>query len=94
MRYDAPMLPCICPRPSWSANAPGQHSAAARSGKLIKHNMIYPQATELSDHHRHEEGENEYTYPPYTEKQATELLRGLQEIAPYVVIDCRQLYCK
>ena len=32
--------------------------------------------------------ENEYTYPPYTEKQATELLDGLREIVPYVVIDC------
>jgi hypothetical protein len=35
-----------------------------------------------------QKGENEYTYPPYTEKQVIELLDGLREIAPFVVIDC------
>ena len=33
-------------------------------------------------------GENEYTYPPYGEAQARELIDCLREIAPYVVIDC------
>ena len=33
-------------------------------------------------------GENEYTYPPYSEMQAKELLDGLREIAPFIVIDC------
>lgn len=33
-------------------------------------------------------GENEYTYPPYNEVQARELIDCLREIAPYVVIDC------
>jgi hypothetical protein len=32
--------------------------------------------------------ENEYTYPPYAETQARELIECLREIAPYVVIDC------
>lgn len=33
-------------------------------------------------------GENEYSIPPFTEKQAIELLDGLRQIAPYVIVDC------
>ena len=33
-------------------------------------------------------GENEYTYAACTKQQAEELIRGLREIVPYVVIDC------
>ncbi|MDD4510738.1 MAG: ParA family protein, partial [Oscillospiraceae bacterium] len=33
-------------------------------------------------------GENEYTYPPYSEIQAKELLHELREVAPFVVVDC------
>ena len=33
-------------------------------------------------------GENEYTYAACTKQQAEELINGLREIAPYVVIDC------
>ena len=33
-------------------------------------------------------GENEYTYPPYHAKQATELIACLRGIAPYIIIDC------
>ena len=32
--------------------------------------------------------ENKYTYAPCTKQQAEELIRGLREIVPYVVIDC------
>lgn len=33
-------------------------------------------------------GENEYSYPAYTETQAKELIDCLREITPFVVIDC------
>ena len=33
-------------------------------------------------------GENEYTYPPYEQVQAQELLDNLRKIAPFVVADC------
>lgn len=33
-------------------------------------------------------GENEYTYPPYEQLQAQELMDGLRKIAPCVVVDC------
>jgi len=33
-------------------------------------------------------GENEYTYPPHSAMQAAELIDHIQNIAPYVIIDC------
>ena len=31
---------------------------------------------------------NEYTYPPYSEVQAKELLCELRRVAPFIVVDC------
>lgn len=33
-------------------------------------------------------GENAFTYPPYTETQAKELLAELRKMADYIIIDC------
>lgn len=33
-------------------------------------------------------GENRFTYPPYEDKQAKELIQAAREIAPFVIIDC------
>lgn len=86
----APMLPCICP----SSELDSEHSlgsilaAAHVSEPLIKYNLV------TLKRHSHltilglKKGENEYTYPPYTEAQAKELLSGLRSIAPFVVVDC------
>ncbi len=86
----APMLPSICP----PSELDGEHSlgsilaAAHVSEPLIKYNLI------TLKRHSHltllgmKKGENEYTYPPYSETQAKELLEGLRGIAPFVVVDC------
>ncbi len=86
----APMLPCVCP----PSELEGEHSlgsilaAAHVSEPLIKYNLV------TLKKHSHltllglKKGENEYTYPPYTETQAKELLDGLRGIAPFVVVDC------
>ena len=34
------------------------------------------------------ERQNEYSTPPFTQKQVVELLDGLRQIAPYVIVDC------
>ena len=34
------------------------------------------------------ERQNEYSTPPFTQKQVAELLDGLRQIAPYVIVDC------
>ena len=86
----APMLPCICP-PSDLENERSLGSILAAthvSDTLIKQNCVM--------HKRHSyltmigmlKGENEYTYPPHSAVQATELIDHIQNIAPYVIIDC------
>ena len=86
----APMLPCICPPSELECDhSLGSILAAAHvSEPLIKHNLV------TLKKHSHltilgmKKGENEYTYPPYSEVQAKELLDGLREIAPFIVVDC------
>ncbi len=86
----APMMPCICP----SSELDGEHSlgsilaAAHISEPLIKYNMVTLKRNSFLTLLGMKKGENEYTYPPYSEIQAKELLDGLREIAPFVVVDC------
>ncbi|HML39005.1 MAG TPA: ParA family protein [Bacillota bacterium] len=86
----APMLPCICP----SSELDGEHSlgsilaAAHISKSLIKYNMVTLKRNSFLTMLGMKKGENEYTYPPYSEVQAKELLDGLRESAPFVVVDC------
>ncbi|MDD3778460.1 MAG: hypothetical protein PHU76_01690 [Synergistaceae bacterium] len=86
----APMLPCICPPSELECESSlGSILAAAKiSENLIKHNMVTLKHSQYMTILGMQKGENEYTYPPYTEKHAVELLEGLREIAPYVVVDC------
>lgn len=86
----APMLPCICP-PSVMECEGSLRSilAAAQIGEnLIKHNMVTLKRLSFLTILGLQKGEGEYSCPPYTEKQAKELLYGLREIAPYVIVDC------
>ena len=86
----APMLPCICPPGDLECeHSLGSVLAAAQvTESLVRHNLIthkrYGHLTLLGMLR----GENEYTYPPYSAKQATELITCLREIAPYIIIDC------
>jgi MinD superfamily P-loop ATPase len=86
----APMLPCICP----AANLEGERSlgsvlAAARvSLNLVKNNCVTHRRLGSLALLGMLKGENEYTYPPYAESQARELLDCLRELAGFVVIDC------
>lgn len=86
----APMLPCICPPGDLECeHSLGSILAAAQvTESLVRHNLIthkrYDHLTLLGMLR----GENEYTYPPYHAKQATELIACLRGIAPYIIIDC------
>lgn len=86
----APMLPCICPDSELECDASlGSVLAAAHvSVNLVKHNLVTHKRLKHLTLLGMRKGENEYTYPPYSEVQAQELLECLQKIAPYVVIDC------
>lgn len=86
----APMLPCICPPSELECERSlGSILAAVQvSDNLIKHNLVTLKRNDHLTILGLLKGENEYTYPPYGTKQATELLERLREIAPYVVVDC------
>lgn len=86
----APMLPCICPASELECEQSlGSVLAAAHvSENLVKHNLITHKRLSHLTILGMLKGENEYTYPPYSEVQAQELIECLRGIVPYVVIDC------
>lgn len=83
----APMLPCICsPDELECERSLGNILAAARIGEnLIKHNLVTLKRSNYLTVLGLLKGENEYSIPPFTEKQAIELLDGLRQIAPYAM---------
>ena len=86
----APMLPCICPPADLECEQSlGSVLAAAQvTQSLVRHNLITHKKYDYLTLMGMLRGENEYTYPPYNAKQATELITCLREMAPYVIIDC------
>ena len=86
----APMLPCICPpRDLENKGSLGSVLAAAHvSDSLIRNNLTTHRRLGYLSMLGLVKGESEYTYPPYSDVQARELIDGLRNIAPYVVIDC------
>lgn len=86
----APMLPCICP----PSELDGEHSlgsvlaATHVTEPLIKHNLVTLKKNSHLTILGMKKGENEYSYPPYSEMQAKELLDALMDIALFVVVDC------
>ena len=86
----APMLPCICPPGELKCeHSLGSVLAAAHvSESLIMHNLITHKKYGCLTFLGMLKGENEYTYPPYTASQASELLTCLKWIALYIIIDC------
>ncbi|WP_409969141.1 ParA family protein [Bengtsoniella intestinalis] len=87
---NAPMLPCICPASEIeSEHSLGSVLAATHvSGALIKHNLTTLKRNNYLTILAMKKGENEYTYPPFTDVQAKELMAELREIAPNIIVDC------
>lgn len=85
-----PMIPCICPASELECEKSlGSVLAAAHvTETLVKNNLITLKRNGHLTVLGMLKGENEYTYPPYAETQARELLDSLQKIAPFVVVDC------
>ena len=86
----APMLPRICaPSELECEHSLGSVLAATHvTQPLIKHNLVTLKRNSYLTILGMKKGENEYTYPPYSEVQAKELLHELREAAPFVVVDC------
>lgn len=86
----APMLPCICPASDLeSSHSLGSILAAAHvTDSLVRHNCNTHKRNGYLTVIGMKKGENEYTYPAYTQVQAAELIDCLRELASHVVIDC------
>lgn len=86
----APMLPCICPPAELECERSlGSILAATHiTDMLIKQNCVtYKKLSHLTMIGMLK-GENVFTYPPYTQELAAELIDHLRDIAPYIIIDC------
>ena len=86
----APMLPCVCPASELDCEQSlgGVLAVPHISDALIKNHCVTHKRMSYLTLLGMKKGENEYTYPPYTEQQAAELLDGLRALVPYVVVDC------
>ena len=89
----APMLPCICPASELECERSlGSVLAAAHvTENLVKNNLITHKRLGYLTILGMLKGENEYTYPPYGEAQARELIDCLREVAPYVAVSYTHL---
>jgi len=86
----APSLPCICPPSDIECEKSlGSILAATHvTENLIKQNCVLHKKQNCIIMIGMLKGENVFTYPPYTQQQAVELIEHLRNIAPYIIIDC------
>ncbi|MCQ4862673.1 ParA family protein [Pseudoflavonifractor phocaeensis] len=85
-----PMLPCVIPPTELEAPRSLRSilAATAATGPLVRNNC-----NTLKHHSRLTvvgllKGENDYSFPLYSEEQARGILACLREVAPFVVVDC------
>jgi cellulose biosynthesis protein BcsQ len=85
-----PMLPCICPPSDLECERSlGSILAATHvTDLLIKQNCVTHKKLDYLTIIAMLKGENVFTYPPYSQELAAELIDHLREIAPYIIIDC------
>lgn len=85
-----PPLPCICA----STDIEGEKSlgsilaAVHVTENLIKRNCMFYRKNDYLSIVGMLKGENVFTYPPYEQTQAAELIEQARNIAPFIIIDC------
>ncbi len=86
----APPLPCVCAASELEGDRSlGSILAAAHvTGNLIKKNCMFYRKNNYLSMAGLLKGENVFTYPPYEQAQAVELIEQARKIAPFVIIDC------
>lgn len=86
----APMLPCIVPPSELECeHSLGSILAATHvTDNLVKQNCVTLKKQNYLTIIGMLKGENVFTYPPYTQNQAAELIEHLRNIADYIIIDC------
>lgn len=85
-----PMLPCICPPSDLECERSlGSILAATHvTDLLIKQNCVTHKKLDYLTIIGMQKGENVFTYPPYSQELAAEMIDHLRDIAPYIIIDC------
>lgn len=85
-----PPLPYVCPPSDLEGeNSLGNILGAAHvTDNLIKQNAILHKRNEYLTMLGMLKGENSFSYAPYTETQARELLTELRKMADHIIIDC------
>ena len=86
----APPLPYVCPPSDLEAETSlGNILGAAHvDGNLIRQNAILHKKNEYLTMLAMLKGENAFSYAPYTETQARELIDELRKMCDYIIIDC------
>ena len=86
----APPLPYVCPSSDLeSETSLGNILGAAHVDEnLVKQNAIVHKKIEYLTMFAMLKGENAFSYAPYTETQARELIHTLRQLADYIIIDC------
>ncbi|HBH95714.1 MAG TPA: AAA family ATPase [Ruminococcaceae bacterium] len=86
----APPLPYVCPSSDLESELSlGNILGAAHvDGNLVKQNAILHKKNEYLTMFAMLKGENAFSYAPYTETQARELIHALRQLADYIIIDC------
>ena len=86
----APMLPCICPPADLECERSlGSILAATHiTDTLVRQNCITHKKISCLTIIGMLKGENVFTYPPYTQELAAELIDHLRNIAPIIIVDC------
>ena len=86
----APPLPYVCPSSDLeSETSLGNILGAAHVDEnLVKQNAILHKKNEYLTMFAMLKGENAFSYAPYTETQARELVHVLRQLADYIIIDC------
>ncbi|MCH5248396.1 MAG: AAA family ATPase [Lachnospiraceae bacterium] len=86
----SPPLPCLCnPSELVEEHSLGNILAATHvTQAIIKENCIFHKKYKYLTMIGMKKGENVFTYAPYTQVQAEELVRNLKMMADYVIIDC------
>lgn len=86
----APPLPCICPTSDIECEKSlGSILAATHvTENLINQNCVLHKRQSYITIIGMLKGENVFTYPPYTQQQAMELIDHLRNIVPFIIIDC------
>lgn len=86
----SPPLPCLCnPQDLVEEHSLGNILGATHvTQELIKENCTFHKRYKYLTIIGMKKGENVFTYPPYTQVQAEELIRNIKILADYVIIDC------